>query len=297
MQSKNNSDIDHEQIEMLEYAQKRIRQKKFLYYHFVLFLFVSAIVLSLGYVFNIASDIILLEYSWYFWVVFSWFFLFIFHVFNVYVTGRFINKSWIKNQKNKLIKIQKLEIENIKAKMDIETKIKAETDFNNKKTQLVTIIVAASENNVIGNNNKLIWHLSDDLKRFKNLTKGHYVIMGRKTFESMPRALPNRTNVIITRKENYIAENAIVTNSLESALKIASDDAQPFIIGGGEIYNIALNISDRIELTRVHHNFEGDTTFPEIDKEKWIESNRIERKNDETHSYDFTFITYDKIKK
>ena len=297
MQSKNNSDIDHEQIELLEYAQKRIRQKKFLYYHFVLFLFVSAITVSLDHVFNIASDVNLLEYSWSFWVVFSWFFLFIFHVFNVYVTGRFINKSWIKNQKNKLIKIQKLEIENIKAKMDVETKIKAQTDFYNKKTQLITIIVAASENNVIGNNNKLIWHLSDDLKRFKNLTKGHYVIMGRKTFESMPRALPNRTNVIITRKENYIAENAIVTNSLESALKIASDDAQPFIIGGGEIYNIALNISDRIELTRVHHNFEGDTTFPEIDKEKWIESNRVEKKKDETHSYDFTFITYNKIKK
>ena len=297
MQSKNNSDIDHEQIELLEYAQKRIRQKKFLYYHFVLFLFVSAITLSLDYVFNIATDFNLLEYSWSFWVVFSWFFLFIFHVFNVYVTGRLINKSWIKNQKNKLIKIQKLEIENIKAKMDVETKIKAETDFFNKKTQLITIIVAASENNVIGNNNKLIWHLSDDLKRFKNLTKGHYVIMGRKTFESMPRALPNRTNVIITRKENYIAENAIVTNSLESALKIASDDAQPFIIGGGEIYNIALNISDRIELTRIHHNFEGDTTFPEINKEEWIESNRVEKKKDETHSYDFTFITYNKIKK
>jgi len=297
MQSKNNSDIDHEQIELLEYAQKRIRQKKFLYYHFVLFLFVSAIVLSLDYIFNIASDINLLEYSWSFWIIFSWFFLFIFHVFNVYVTGRFINKSWIKNQKNKLIKIQKLEIENIKEKMDVETKIKAETDFINKKTQLITIIVAASENNVIGNNNKLIWHLGDDLKRFKNLTKGHYVIMGRKTFESMPRALPNRTNVIITRKENYIAENAIVTNSLESALKIASDDAQPFIIGGGEIYNIALNISDRIELTRVHHNFEGDTTFPEINKEEWIESNRVEKKKDETHSYDFTFITYNKIKK
>ena len=297
MQSKNNSDIDHEQIELLEYAQKRIRQKKFLYYHFVLFLFVSAITVSLDHVFNIASDVNLLEYSWSFWVVFSWFFLFIFHVFNVYVTGRFINKSWIKNQKNKLIKIQKLEIENIKAKMDVETKIKAQTDFYNKKTQLITIIVAASENNVIGNNNKLIWHLSDDLKRFKNLTKGHYVIMGRKTFESMPRALPNRTNVIITRKENYIAENAIVTNSLESALKIASDDAQPFIIGGGEIYNIALNVSDRIELTRVHNNFEGDTTFPEIDKEEWIESNRVEKKKDETHSYDFTFITYNKIKK
>ena len=297
MQSKNNLDIDHEQIELLEYAQKRIKQKKFLYYHFVLFLFVSAITLSLDYVFNIATDFNLLEYSWSFWIVFSCFFLFIFHVFNVYVTGRFINKSWIKNQKNKLIKIQKLEIENIKVKMDVETKIKAETDFINKKTQLITIIVAASENNVIGNNNKLIWHLSDDLKRFKNLTKGHYVIMGRKTFESMPRALPNRTNVIITRKKNYIAENAIVTNSLESALKIASDDAQPFIIGGGEIYNIALNISDRIELTRIHHNFEGDTTFPEINKEEWIESNRVEKKKDETHSYDFTFITYNKIKK
>ena len=297
MQSKNNSDIDHEQIELLEYAQKRIKQKKFLYYHFVLFLFMTAITLLLDYVFDIAADVNLFEYSWSFWIVFSWFFLLIFHVFNVYVTGRFINKSWIKNQKSKLIKIQKIEIENIKEKMNIESKIKAESEVFNKKSKLITVIVAASENNIIGNDNKLIWHLSDDLKRFKNLTKGHHVIMGRKTFESMPRALPNRTNVIITRKANYIAKDAIVTSSLESALSIASDDPQPFIIGGGEIYKIALDYSDRIELTRVHDNFEGDTVFPEIDKEKWIESNRIEKKKDESHNYDFTFITYNKIKR
>ena len=157
----------------------------------------------------------------------------------------------MKNQKNKLIKVQKAEIESIKQKMNIEAKIKAESDMFNKKSQLITIIVAASENNIIGNDNKLIWHLSEDLKRFKNLTKGHHVIMGRKTFESMPRALPNRTNVIISRKKDYIADDAIVTNSLEDALSIASDDPQPFIIGGGEIYKIALDYCDRIELTRV----------------------------------------------
>ena len=297
MQSKSNSDINHEQIELLEYAQKRIKQKKFLYYHFVLFLFISAISLSLDHIFNVSSDIIFLEYSWSFWVVFIWFFLLLFHLFKVYVNDRFINKSWVKNQKNKLIKVQKAEIESIKQKMNIESKIKAESEVFNKKPQLITIIVAASENNIIGNDNKLIWHLSDDLKRFKNLTKGHHVIMGRKTFESMPRALPNRTNVIITRKKDYIADDAIVTNSLEDALSIASDDPQPFIIGGGEIYKIALDYCDRIELTRVHDNFEGDTVFPEIDQEKWIESNRIEKKKDENHNYDFTFITYNKIKR
>ena len=180
--------------------------------------------------------------------------------------------------------------------MELESKIKAESELFNKKTQLITIIVAASENNIIGNDNKLIWHLSNDLKRFKKLTIGHHVIMGRKTFESMPRSLPNRTNVIVTRKKDYLAENAIVTNSLDQALSVASEDSQPFIIGGGEIYKIAMDISDRIELTRVHHHFEGDTSFPEIDKSKWIESNRILNKKDDKHDYDFTFITYNKIK-
>ena len=111
----------------------------------------------------------------------------------------------------------------------------------------------------------------------------------------MPKALPNRTNVIITRKKDYFAENAIVTNSLDEAIKLTSDDPQPFIIGGGEIYKIALNISDRIELTRVHHNFDGDTYFPEIDSKISTEINRTKKKKDHNHKYDYTFITYEKI--
>lgn len=296
MLNKSNSEIDNEQIELLEYAQRRIKQKRHLYYHFVFFIFACAISLSLDYLFDVGANLNFIDYSWSFWIVFSWFFLFLFHVFNVYVTKRFLNNSWARNQKNKLIKLQKKEIENIKQKMELESKIKAESELFNKKTQLITIIVAASENNIIGNDNKLIWHLSNDLKRFKELTIGHHVIMGRKTFESMPRSLPNRTNVIVTRKKDYLAENAIVTNSLHEALSVASEDSQPFIIGGGEIYKIAMNICDRIELTRVHHHFEGDTSFPEIDKSKWIESNRILNKKDDKHDYDFTFITYNKIK-
>ena len=295
MKDKSNSDIDQEQIELLENAQKRIKQKKRLYYHFIFFLFVSTISLTLNYILKIGKELQLLDYSWSFWIIFLWFFLIIFHLFNVYVTNRLINSSWIKSQKHNLIKIQRLKIESLKKEIEIETKIKAESELFNKKPQLVTIIVAAAENNIIGNDNKLIWHLSDDLKRFKDLTKGHHVIMGRKTFESMPKALPNRTNVIITRRKDYIAENAIVVNSLEEALKVSSDDPQPFIIGGGEIYNIALNISDRIELTRVHHNFDGDTYFPEIDSKIWCEINRTEKKKDNKHKYDYTFITYEKI--
>ena len=147
----------------------------------------------------------------------------------------------------------------------------------------------------IGNENKLIWHLSDDLKRFKDLTKGHHVIMGRKTFESMPKALPNRTNVVITRNKNYTAENITVVDSLENALKVCKDDPQPFIIGGGEIYRIGLTYAKRIELTRVYHNFEGDTTFPQIDKNLWKEVRNIKMFDIENHNYNFSFITYDKI--
>ena len=295
MQSKSSSDINQEQIEQLEYAQKRINQKKILYYNFVLFLFASVICLTLDHIFSVFGNVYFLNYSWSFWIIFIWFFALLFHVFNVYVTNKFINNSWVKKQKAKLINLQKMKIENLKNEMENESKIIAESELFNKKNQLITIIVAAAENNIIGNDNKLIWHLSDDLKRFKELTKGHHVIMGRKTFESMPKALPNRTNVIITRKKDYFAENAIVTNSLDEAIKLTSDDPQPFIIGGGEIYKIALNISDRIELTRVHHNFDGDTYFPEIDSKIWTEINRTKKKKDHNHKYDYTFITYEKI--
>jgi dihydrofolate reductase len=157
---------------------------------------------------------------------------------------------------------------------------------------MITIIVAAAQNNSIGKKNQLIWHLSNDLKRFKKLTSGHHIIMGRKTFESFPKALPNRVNVIVTRDKKYRAKNAVVVHSIEDALDIAKDDTQPFIIGGGEIYKQSLNIADRIELTRVHHEFEGDTFFPEIDLNIWQETAKEFHKKDENHRYDYTYIRY-----
>lgn len=159
---------------------------------------------------------------------------------------------------------------------------------------MITIIAAAATNNALGKDNDLIWHLSDDLKRFKRLTSGHAIIMGRKTFESFPKALPNRTNIIITRDTTYAVENATVTHSINEALLFAKDDPQPFIIGGGEIYAQSMGIADRIELTRVHHVFEADTFFPEIDFNIWKEVAREDHFKDEKHPYDFSYITYER---
>ena len=157
----------------------------------------------------------------------------------------------------------------------------------------LTLIVAVSENNVIGKDNDLIWHLKTDLKRFKALTSGHCIILGRKTFESFPKPLPNRTHIVITRQHNYKApEGVIVVNALEDAIKKAKHDSKPFIIGGGEIYKQALNVVDTIELTRVHHNFEGDTFFPILSETIWEETTRIFHEKDDLHKFDFSFITY-----
>ncbi|MBC8265404.1 MAG: dihydrofolate reductase [Flavobacteriales bacterium] len=165
----------------------------------------------------------------------------------------------------------------------------------------VSLIVAVSENGVIGKDNDLIWHLPKDMKFFKDTTLGHHVIMGRKNFESIPekyRPLPNRTNIVITRQSDYTAEDCVVVNSVEAALEIAKQngDTKPFIIGGGQIYKIALdqNLVDRIYLTKIHHTFEGDTFFPELGN-KWKEINKVENKADEKHSYDYDFITFEKI--
>ena len=165
---------------------------------------------------------------------------------------------------------------------------------------VVSLIVAVSENNVIGKDNDLIWNFPKDMKYFKDTTEGHFVIMGRKNFESIPhkfRPLPNRTNIIVTRNKNYSADNCLVTNSLREAVNVAkkNNEEEAFIIGGGEIYKLALeeDLVDRIYLTRIHHEFDGDTFFPYID-EKWIETHRSEYKKDEKHKYDFTFLTYEK---
>ena len=159
---------------------------------------------------------------------------------------------------------------------------------------MITMIAAAAENNALGKDNDLVWHLPDDFKRFKRLTSGHHIIMGRKTFESFPKLLPDRTHVIITRKEDYSPENTIVVHSMEEALKVSKLDDEAFIIGGGEIYKMGMEHADRIELTRVHGEFEADTHFPEIDKSEWeIVKDQFHDK-DEKHDYSFTYLTYER---
>lgn len=158
----------------------------------------------------------------------------------------------------------------------------------------ITLIAAAAENNALGKENDLVWHLPDDFKRFKKLTTGHYIIMGRKTFESFPGLLPNRTHVIITRQEDYQADGAIIVHSLEDALREAKDDPQPFVIGGGEIYKQAMDIADKIELTRVHGTFDADTFFPELDKNQWKLTGSEHHEKDERHAYAFTYFTYER---
>ncbi len=158
---------------------------------------------------------------------------------------------------------------------------------------MLTIIVAAAENNAIGKDNDLLWHLPIDFKRFKKLTTGHHIIMGRKTFESLPGMLPNRTHVIITRQKDYIQDNCIVVNSLEEAITYTSSDTQPFIIGGGEIYKQAMEAANCIEITRVHETFEeADTFFPKIDLKNWKLEDEDKHLKDEKHKFDFTFETY-----
>ncbi|MCT8338871.1 dihydrofolate reductase [Flavobacteriaceae bacterium TK19130] len=157
---------------------------------------------------------------------------------------------------------------------------------------MITIIAAAGEKNGLGKDNDLVWHLPDDFKRFKQLTTGHHIIMGRKTFESFPKPLPNRTHVVITRNKDYKKEGAVVVHSMDEALKVAQGDAQPFIIGGGEIYTIGMEVADKIELTRVHGTFDVDTYFPEIPISDWQLTEEIHHEKDARHKYAFTYQTW-----
>ncbi len=158
---------------------------------------------------------------------------------------------------------------------------------------MIIQIAAVAENNALGKDNKLVWHLPDDFKRFKQITSGHTIILGRKTFESFPKPLPNRTHIIITRQLNYLVpDGCIVVNSIESALEKAPKTENVFIIGGGEIYKQSLQLTDKIELTRVHTICDADAYYPEIDEKTWkIEFEEFHPK-DEKHNFDFTFITY-----
>jgi dihydrofolate reductase len=157
---------------------------------------------------------------------------------------------------------------------------------------MVKIIVATSKNRVIGDSNSLIWYLPADLKRFKELTTGNPIVMGRKTYESIGRPLPNRRNIIITRDVKYDVEGCEVVNSLEEALMICNNNC--FIIGGGEIYKQSMSIADQIYLTLVHEDFEGDTEFPEIGSEwKMVTSQDFEP--DEKNKHKYSFIEYMKF--
>ncbi len=157
----------------------------------------------------------------------------------------------------------------------------------------LTIIVAMSENRVIGRNGDLPWRLPEDLKRFKRLTTGHHVIMGRKTFETLGRPLPDRTNIIITRRQDFAAAGDIrIAHSFEEALGLVESDVEPFVLGGGEIYTLALPLADRLELTIVHATIPGDTYFPEYDENDWTLVLDDRHDADENHEYAFSFQTF-----
>ena len=154
---------------------------------------------------------------------------------------------------------------------------------------MISIIVAIAENGVIGDNNALLWNIKEDMRRFRTTTTGHPVIMGRKTYESIGRPLPKRTNVVVTRGDSEF-EGCLVAHSLEEAVKMFSADEEVFIIGGAQIYAQALPLADKLYLTIVHRDYEGDTSFPEIDYSEWHEIAREEFDRSEEFDGAFTFI-------
>jgi len=160
----------------------------------------------------------------------------------------------------------------------------------------ISLIVAISENNVIGRGGRLPWHLSADLKRFKRLTMGHHLVMGRRTFESIGRLLPGRTTVVLTRNADYRVEGAVVAGDFADAVASISGDDEVFVIGGQEIYRLALPHVSRMYVTAVHANVEGDTHFPDVRWDDWalIEDERFAA--DENNDYDYSFRVFERIR-
>lgn len=155
----------------------------------------------------------------------------------------------------------------------------------------LSIIVAAANYNVIGKNNKLIWHLPADLKHFKDITMGKSIIMGRKTYESIGKPLPGRKNIVLTNDPSYKAEGCVAINSFEQLSTAIDSNEEAFIIGGENIYRQFIGVANKIYLTRVYDNFEGDTFFPDIDEEIWQTVEKTDYKADEKNKHDFAFIT------
>ena len=161
---------------------------------------------------------------------------------------------------------------------------------------VISMIAAVATNQVIGKDNDLVWRLPDDMKYFMETTKNHFVIMGRKNYESIPhkyRPLPNRTNIIITKQKNYQAPDCIITNTIEEALDYCNEHNQEevFVIGGGQIYAQSLPLAHKLYITEVKEYFEGDTFFPEFDQRQW-ELSRKHHSIDDRHKYAFDFVIY-----
>ncbi len=160
----------------------------------------------------------------------------------------------------------------------------------------LTLIAAIGESNSLGKDNELLWHLPDDFRRFKRLTSGHTIIMGRKTFESFQQPLPNRKHIVITRDNNYRTDfkGIYIVHSLEDALTLVADEELSYVIGGGEIYSLAMAHADTLEITHVHGTFDGDAYFPKIDGRNWEVGQTEFHPADEKHRYAFTYITYNR---
>jgi dihydrofolate reductase len=162
----------------------------------------------------------------------------------------------------------------------------------------LSIVVAASDNNVIGKDNRLLWHLPNDMKFFKNTTWALPVIMGRKTYESLGKPLVGRTNIVITRQKDWKAEGVKPVESINDAIHAAEDtDAlEAYIVGGGEIYKQALPLSQRVYLTRVHTKLEGDTYFPPLNEKEWKLLSQLDFKADTKHKFDYSFQVWSRVK-
>lgn len=156
----------------------------------------------------------------------------------------------------------------------------------------LSLIVALAKNNVIGNKNALPWHLPEDLKRFRALTMGHHIIMGRKTYESLGRLLPGRTTVIVSRSKDYAVPGALVANSLKAAVALCGKDNEVFLIGGAELYREGLQLADRLYLTEIEAEFPGDAYFPEFDASSWQELSRESYLSES--GLPFSYITLEK---
>ncbi len=157
----------------------------------------------------------------------------------------------------------------------------------------LSVIAAVARNGVIGIDNTLPWHLPEDLKRFRELTMGHHIIMGRKTYESLGRLLPGRTTVIVSRSKEYAVPGALVADSLSAALAMCGDDPEVFLIGGAQIYREGLHCADRLYLTEIDAEYQGDAHFPEIDRAVWREKARESHQSENGLRYSYVTLARD----